>query len=136
MSFSPQRNAISAITQGNPCVISTSTDHNLSTGQIVRIHVPSNFGMTPLNNNLYSITVLSPSTFSLQITLIPPAVNVDSTFFPAFTIPSNPSLTAEVLSVGAGPYPPNEVSWQKTDNFCLTGLQDATVNLATVNQPF
>ncbi len=136
MSFSPPRVAISAITQANPCVVTTSSNHNLSTGLIVRMHVPLNYGMYPLNQNLFSVTVLSPTTFSLQITQIPPAINVDSTNFPAFTTPSNPQFTAEVLCVGAGPTAITNTSWQSQNNFCDDILNGAEQNIALTNQPF
>lgn len=136
MTFSPPRVAISAITQANPCVVSTSANHNLVTGAVVRLHVPKNYGMVPLNNNLYIVTVLSSTTFSLQATQVPPAVNIDSSAFPAFTIPSNPGFTAEVISVGSGPSPVTNVSWQVTNNFCDSSLADASQNIALVNQPF
>jgi len=136
MTFSPPRSAISGITQANPCVVSTSANHNLTTGQVVRIHVPKNYGMTPLNNGLYSVTVLSPTTFSLQFTQIPPAVNVDSSQFPAFSIPSKPGFTAEVLAVGSGPTPLTGTPWQVVNNFCDDKFEDATQNIATTNQPF
>lgn len=136
MTFSPPRVAISSITQANPCVIATSSNHNLSTGQIVRIHVPQNYGMVNLNNKTFSVTVLSTSTFSIQYIQIPPLVNVDSTNYPAFTVPSNPRFTAEVISVGSGPTPIRNTQWQAIDNFCDTLLGDTTVNIATTNQPF
>lgn len=136
MTFSPPRVAISSITQANPCVVTTSTEHNLTTGQIVRMHVPINFGMCELNNGSFSVTVLSDTTFSLQITQVPPSINVDSTHFPPFTIPSNPKFTAEVLPIGSGPTPIRNTIPQLVNNVCDTLLGDATQNIATVNQPF
>lgn len=136
MTFSPPRVAISAITQANPCVVTTSEDHNLVTGAVVRVHVPRNYGMFPLNNNLYSVTVLSPTTLSLQTKQVPPAINVDSTLFPAFTIPSNPQFTAEILSVGSGPTPLTNTPGQVLNNVCDDLLSDASQNIALVNQPF
>jgi hypothetical protein len=136
MTFSPPRVAISAITQANPCVVTTSSNHNLVTGNIVRLHVPMNYGMFPLNNGLFSVTVLSQISFSIQTTQIPPAINVNSIQFPAFTIPSNPQFTAEVLSVGAGPTPIKNTPTQLLNNVCDDLLADASQNVATVNQPF
>lgn len=136
MTFSPPRVAISAITQANPCVVSTSSNHNLTTGQIVRIHVPKNYGMVPLNQNLYSVTVLSPTTFSLQTSQVPPAINVNSSNFPAFTVPSKPGFTAEVLAVGSGPTTITNTAWQTTNNFCDSLVQDATQNIDQVEIPF
>src|SRR5271154_4088369 len=116
MSFSPPRVAISGITQANPCVVTTSSNHNLATGAIVRLHVPKNFGMNELDNKIFSITVIMPTSFSLQLTQIPPAINVNSTNFTAFTIPSNPQFTAEVLSIGSGPSPITNTSAQILNN--------------------
>lgn len=131
MGFSPSRVAISAITQALPCVVTTSSDHNLRTGQIVRMHVPKDYGMLPLNQNLYSVTVLSNDTFSLQTSQIPPAKDVDSRVFPAFTIPSNPRFTAEVLSVGCGPTYATDIDWQQTNGFCESKIDDAIRNIET-----
>ncbi len=136
MTYSPPRVGISAITQANPCVITTDADHNLITGQIVRIHVPKNYGMIPLNNRLFSVTVLSDTTLSLQVTQIPPAINVNSTDFPAFTVPANPQFTAEVVPVGSGPTPITNTPVQALNNVCDDLLADAAQNIALVNQPY
>jgi hypothetical protein len=136
MTFSPPRSSISAITQANPCVVTTSTNHKMTTGQVARLHVPVNYGMVPLNNKTYSITVLSPTTFSLQITQVPVAINVDSRLFPAFMVPSNPQFTAEALPIGAGPTPVTNTTWQMTNKICQDLTDDAMQNIATTNQPF
>lgn len=136
MSFSPTRVAISSITQANPCVVTTSSDHNMTTGQVVRINVPKNYGMVELNHLSASITVLSATTFSLQYNQVPPAVNVDSTNYTAFTIPSNPSFTAEVLPIGSGPTPQSDASWEVTNNVCIDTLDDAVTNISTTEIPF
>ena len=136
MTFVPDRQAIIAITQANPCVVTTEDDHNLTTAQIVRIHVPKNFGMFELDQKLFSVTPLSSDTFSLQITQIPPAINVNSTEFTPFVIPSNPQFTAEVISVGSGPTPLNHIPWSAINDVCSTLLGDATVNNSTSEIPF
>jgi hypothetical protein len=136
MTFIPNRLAITAITKANPAVVTTATSHNLTTGQIVRINVPQNYGMVELNHLLASITRLSGTTFSLQYSQIPTAINVNSTSYTTFVIPSNPSFTAEVLAVGSGPTPITRTAWQALNNFCDDTIEDATQNIATVNQPF
>lgn len=136
MTFVPPRTAISAITQANPCVVTTASNHGLSTGGIVRIKVPPNYGMSPLNNAMLSVTVLSPTTFSLQISQIPPPINVNSINFPAFVIPANPQFTAEVLSIGSGPTPITNTPGQILNKTCDDLLGDASQNVATVNQSF
>lgn len=136
MTFTPQRLEISAITQGNPCVVTTSSDHNLTTGQVVRLHVPANYGMVQLNQLALSITVLSATKFSLQYTQVPPAVNVNSNQFTAFTIPSNPRFTAEIIPIGSGPTPLTQPDSLVLRNTCDDLLGDTTVNNSTVEIPF
>lgn len=65
---------ISAVTQANPAVVTTGT-HTFVTGESVTIS--GVVGMTELNDNTYVITVLSPTTFSLD--------GIDSTAFTAYT---------------------------------------------------
>jgi len=66
--------AITAITQANPAVV-TSVAHGFATGDTILI--ASVAGMTALNDRLYTITVLTADTFSLN--------GVDSTALPAYT---------------------------------------------------
>lgn len=136
MSFFPSTVGISAITQANPCVVTTSANHGLTTGQIVRTIVPQNYGMFQLNNGLFQVTVLSPTTFSLQTSQIPPAVNVNSTQFIAFTTPSKPAATAQVIPVGSGPTPILSPSPNAQNNVCDSLLADATTNVSTTEIPF
>lgn len=71
-----QRNfVIDDITQSNPCVVSTEIDHNLHTGDQVTFFGIG--GMTELNGKNAFITVLSPTSFSLD--------GIDSTGFGAYT---------------------------------------------------
>lgn len=65
------RATINAISQANPCVVTTSSAHGFETDQIVRItdlgsDMPTARGMNQLNNNRYSITVIDSTRFSLQ----------------------------------------------------------------------
>ena len=135
--FNPERLVISNITQANPAVVTTSTNHNLTTGQAVRVNVPISYGMFQLSRSVYQITVLSANTFSLQYSQVPPAMNVNSTTYPAFTIPSTPQrFTAEILPVGSGPTPSNKTIAQIINGTCVTTLDDATTNISTVPIPF
>jgi hypothetical protein len=134
--FSPDRIAISNISNANPAVVTTSTNHNLTTGQVVRLHVPIGYGMTALNQVQAIITVLTPTTFSLQETQVPVAVNINTLPFDAFITVSNPRNTAEVIPMGAGPTPIQTVSWEQQNNVCVSLLDDATVNLDTSEIPF
>lgn len=64
--------SISAITQANPGVVTTGT-HGFTTGDV--IDFSGIVGMTALNTGTYTITVISPTTFS---------VGVDTTGFGAY----------------------------------------------------
>lgn len=65
---------ISAATQANPCSI-TATGHGFSTGDFITI--TDVVGMTELNGNEYTVTVVDANTFTLDST--------DSTAFTAYT---------------------------------------------------
>jgi hypothetical protein len=66
--------AITAITQANPPVC-TAAAHGFATGDVILI--ASVAGMTALNDRIYTITVLTADTFSLD--------GVDATALPAYT---------------------------------------------------
>lgn len=65
--------SITGATQANPCVL-TVPGHGLVTGQVIQ--VTSVVGMTQLNDKLYTVTVLTPDTISLD--------GVSSTGFTAY----------------------------------------------------
>lgn len=83
------RALISAVTQADPCVITTTAAHGFSTGQLIRITdlgaVGANAtarGMNELNNNRYKITVINTTSFSLQDPIS--GDDIDSTNFVAW----------------------------------------------------
>ena len=67
-------NTITAITQANPGVVTTLTDHGYSTGD--EVGFLSVGGMTQLNGNGYTITVINATSFS---------IGVDSSAYGAYT---------------------------------------------------
>ena len=80
------RTLISAVSKADPCVITTTTAHGYSTGQLIRITdlgaIGANAtarGMDELNNNRYKITVINSTSFSLQDPIT--GDNIDSTNF-------------------------------------------------------
>jgi len=80
------RTTITGISQGDPCVV-TAVGHGLTTGMQVRITdlgstMPTARGMDELNDNRYSITVLTADTFSLQDVIT--GEDIDSTAFVAY----------------------------------------------------
>ena len=78
---------ITNTTQANPCVVTTSSAHNFVTGD--QVDILSIVGMTNLNGNTYTVTVINTTSFSLD--------GVDSTAFPAYvsggTVRKNTSVT-------------------------------------------
>lgn len=73
---------ISAVTQANPAVV-TSTNHNMSTGTIIKITGAT--GMTELNGNIYRVSLPTQNTFEIQtLDAFGNWINVDSTTFGAY----------------------------------------------------
>jgi hypothetical protein len=77
--FLPAFRFISAISQTNPMVITTTVDHLFGNGLIVRLTIPPQYGMTQADGLSGTVTVLSSNTCSL---------NIDATLFSAFVVPS------------------------------------------------
>ena len=66
-SFKPQNRQIQGITQANPCVITTTSEHGYVSGLVVDFFFPlPSFGMQQLTQRSYQITVLSSSNFSID----------------------------------------------------------------------
>ena len=85
--WAPSSHVITNITNANPGVVTTSQSHGYFDNAYVRIDMqpnPSLFGMTQVDNKVYLITVLSPTTFSLNAD----TSNFDS--FVAITTPQAP----------------------------------------------
>ena len=74
---------ISAITQANPAVITTSATHGLTTGDSV--YLQSIGGMTELNNRTFQVTVLTTTTFSIKELEHSTTANINSTNFTTYT---------------------------------------------------
>lgn len=75
----PSVRVIANITQAAAGVVTTLVDHGLTTGQSIRLSIPTICGMTQLNNRLVTVTVVNASTFS---------INVDTTGYTAFNFPT------------------------------------------------
>ena len=116
------RALISAVSAADPCVVTTSAAHGYQTDQIVRISdlgndMPTPRGMSELNNNRYSIIVLSSTTFSLKdpITGEP----IDSSGFETWVAGGRVTLESRVLSLNnpqvspyaVTPYVPTQYSY-------------------------
>jgi hypothetical protein len=85
--FQPAMRIITAISQSNPAIITTSFAHQYDNGIIVRLDIPLKNGMQSIAGITYPILVTGLTTFS---------VPVDSTNFQAFTN----NACAQVVPVG------------------------------------
>jgi len=90
--FQPGSKVITAITQTDPIVVTTSLVHRYIDGMIVRLLVPEEYGMPQANNLVGEITVTGVQNFSLS---------VNGSLFQAFVVPVTVPLTpAQVVPVG------------------------------------
>jgi len=83
----PRRADINSISNANPCVIQTTTDHGYSTGDFVRLtdlngSMPVQRGMDPLNNYKFKIVVTGLDSFYLQDPIT--GLDVDSTNYTTY----------------------------------------------------
>lgn len=83
--FQPAMRNILSITQAANALITTTFDginpgnHQYQTGLIVRLYVPTGFGMVQLNRVDSPITVVNDTQFTVPI---------DTTYFDAFVVPA------------------------------------------------
>ena len=99
--YRPSTMDIYSITNANPATVVTTFDgivpgnHNYSSGLIVRLIIPKNWGMAQANQLQGTITVLSSSSF---------LIDIDTTTFDVFSAPSlQPGFNytaAQVIPVG------------------------------------
>lgn len=86
---------ITAITQSNPAVVTTSFAHQYVSGTIVRLDIPQADGMQQANQFFGPINVLSTTTFSIPL---------DTTNFDPFAIPVSPpfyvNTCAQAVPIG------------------------------------
>jgi hypothetical protein len=92
--------------------------------------------MNQLNQLAVHVTVLSPTTFSIWAQLAPFAIPIDSTTYTAFTTPSLPQFTAEVIPIGSGATPYTGPPAWVTNNICDSFVEDATTNIDQSEIPF
>jgi len=135
MTFSPGPSLITDITRAIPPVVTTDSDHNLSTGEVIRLIVPKDYGMTQLNNTTCIITRLSDTTFSCQSSLIPSSVDLDTRSYTAF-INAGTGTPAQVIPIGSGPSQSSLPTLYSSPLVGESTLNDTVLNIATVNQPF
>lgn len=82
-----ERFDISNVTQANPCVVTTASNHGFSTDQFVRLtdmnsSIPVLRGMDPINNKKFKIVVTGNTTFYLKDPIT--FKDIDSSNYPAY----------------------------------------------------
>lgn len=88
--FLPHANTIASITQANPCVVTTDTDHGYSDGLYVRLNLLGSTGMQQLDNQVFLIVVLSNNSFT---------IGVDTRNFDSFALVGSEQVP-QVIPVG------------------------------------
>jgi len=82
--YQPAMRIITAISQTNPAVITTSFDHQYIDGLIVRLYIPLANGMQQISGN-YCNNSLKPTTYEVTVTGLGTfSIPVDATSFEAF----------------------------------------------------
>lgn len=89
--YQPAMRIVTGITNGFPCVVTTSFNHQYLTGTIIRIDIPRFFGMQQINQQFGPIEVLSDTTFSMPI---------NTTYFDAFSVPMGNEQYAQSVPIG------------------------------------
>lgn len=135
MVFYPLPQTIENITKANPAVVTTESNHNLTTGQVIRLNIPKQYGMQELDHQIAIITIISDTMFSLQKTQVPPAVDIDSRQFQSFTNVGT-GTPPQIIPIGAGPTPQLNTFSQRINNTCASELDDALTNISTTEIPF
>lgn len=111
----PLLKQISSITQANPCVVTTSSDHGYNVGAKLNFRIPFIFGMQQLNSVIGTIISLTSNTVTMDF---------DSSNFSSFSypspLPSAYSLPYTVPLGGASPIPspiPSPLPFANQDSF-------------------
>lgn len=106
--YYPTNSVITNITAANPAVVTTAVNLNLTAGQVVRIRVPSVFGMTQINNITAIISAVSGNQVTLGGTTGAFTLNngINSSAYTAFAWPAATAVPfnyATLTPVGSGP---------------------------------
>lgn len=82
---------ISSITNANPMVVTTRSNHTFEVGLDVRFIIPHSYGMQQLNKKHGTITAITDDTFT---------INMDSSLFDTFAVNPQELQPAQVIPVG------------------------------------
>lgn len=106
LNWYPRRRLITKVaSSGTSTVVTLSVTHTYVVGEKVQFKVPSQYGMTQLNNLVGEITAVNTGTTNADNTI---TVNIDSSAFTAFAFPS--SATAALGATPAQVVPYGEVA--------------------------
>lgn len=130
---------ISGVSKANPAVVTTALNHELTTGQN-NVYITGATGMTVINGGPYTVTVISPTTFSIPI---------DTSAQPTYTgngvvTPNARNVTANIIDypdtytipfVNPPPQPVViDLTWNSTSPFLVSPTAVAQLgNAALVN---
>ena len=89
--FVPNRQQVSAITNANPGVVTTTQAHGYETGYKVRFFFPLDVGMNQLDDRIVEVTKINDTDFS---------IGVDTTNLDVFS-PVGTVQVPEVIPVGS-----------------------------------
>lgn len=93
--FQPSIRVISAITNSNPAIVTTTNPHKYFDNMFVRLNIPRACGMLQADKLTGYITITGVDTFT---------INIDTTGFDAFSIPVAPNphdnICALVVPIG------------------------------------
>jgi hypothetical protein len=121
---STSHKVINAVTQANPCVVTTSAAHGFQTNQIVRItdlgseDIPTARGMDQINDKRFRIVKIDATSFSLKDPVSDAAIN--STSYTAYVSAGRVTLETHVLTLNnpqvspyssTSPYNPNPFAY-------------------------
>ena len=87
--FIPNRQTVSAITQANPGVVTTSQAHGYASGLCIRFFFPLDVGMNQLSDVEVRVTLINSTSFS---------IGIDTSNFDAFS-PVGTVQTAQIIPV-------------------------------------
>lgn len=88
--FTPGSTTILSITNANPGVVTTASNHGFKEGIYVRLNIPMADGMQQVNGNVYLATILSANSF---------AIDADTTNYDSFAILTT-KQAPQVIPVG------------------------------------
>lgn len=90
MTFAPQARIISGITNANPAVVTVTEEYDYLAGSYVRLVFYDDYGMPELNEQVYLLTPIDETTFS---------IDVDTSNMGAFSVGSS-DQDPQVIPVG------------------------------------